>query len=105
MKSTDISAPAITLFGIDVRKPSWNEFTAASVLAVGLWLLVIGLASRFGAALQAYDAGALLLVVEWGCVAARAGVRPDRGPRHVLANLAVSALLVGAYSLSWHALA
>ena len=104
MKSSDLPA-GITLFGIDLRRPTLNEFTAASVLALGLWLLVLGLAYRFGAGLQAFDAGALLLVVEWGCVAARAGVRPDRGARHVLANLAVSALLVGVYAASWHALA
>jgi hypothetical protein len=88
-----------------LRKPTLNEFTAASVLAVGLWLLALGLAHRFGAGLQAFDAGALLLVVEWGCVAARAGVRPDRGARHVVANVAVSALLVGLYAVTWHSFA
>ncbi len=102
--STDFSA-SLTLFGIDLRVPSLNEFTAASVLAVGLWVLVLGVAHRCGAGLQAFDAGALLLVAEWGCVAARAGVRPDRGARHLLANLAVSALLVGIYAATWHAFA
>ena len=104
MKPTDLPAN-LTLFGIALRVPSLNEFTAASALAVGLWLLILGLAYRFGAGLVAFDAGALLLVVEWGCVAARAGVRPDRGARHVIANLAVSALLIGVYAASWHVLA
>jgi hypothetical protein len=105
MKTSTDTAAHLTLFGIELRRPTWNEFTAVSVLAVGMWVLAVGLAFRFGAGLQAFDAGALLLVIEWGCVAARAGVRPDRGARHVVANVAVSALLVGAYSLSWHVLA
>ncbi|HEY9238017.1 MAG TPA: hypothetical protein VIP10_04175 [Burkholderiaceae bacterium] len=104
MKSTDLSASR-TVFGIDLRRPSMNEFTAASVLAVGLWVLVLGLAHRLGAGLEAFDAGALLVVVEWGCVSARAGVRPDRGARHLIANFAVSGLLVGIYAAAWHALA
>lgn len=104
MKTSTDTTAIVNLFGIDLRRPTWNEFTAVTVLAVGLWVLVVGLAFRFGAGLQAFDAGALLLVIEWGCVAARAGVRPDRGARHVVANVTVSALLVGLYSLSWQLL-
>ena len=48
----------MTLFGIQLRKPSFNEITAATVMAVGIWVAVIGLAKATGQALQASDAGA-----------------------------------------------
>jgi hypothetical protein len=105
MESTRTPTSGRSLFGIALRRPSFNDFTSASVLAVGLWLLTAGLLSRLGSPLDAYNAGASLLVIEWACVAAQVGVRPNLGARHMLANLAVSALLVGAYAASWHALA
>lgn len=85
------------LFGITTRLPSFGEFTGASVLAVGLWLLSCGVMIRSGNAPDAFSAGAMLLIVEWACVGARMGIRPDLGLRHMLANLSVSALLVAAY--------
>jgi hypothetical protein len=85
------------LFGITTRLPSFGEFTGARVLAVGLWLLACGGMIRMGQPPDRFSAGALLLIVEWACVGARMGIRPDLGIRHMIANLSVSALLVTAY--------
>ncbi len=91
----------MNFFGITTRLPSFGEITAASVMALGLWLAAIALMFRFGSPPEAADAGALLLVIEWACVAARLGIRPDRGTRHVIANVAVSAVLLGGYFGVW----
>ena len=56
-----------------------------------------GLMQAAQVALSRADAGALLLVCLWGCVSARLGIRIERGGRHLLASLAVTALLIGAY--------
>lgn len=89
------------LFGIDLRKPNNNEITAAVVMAVGLWMAALGLLRVLHIDIARADAGALLLVVAWGCVSARLGIRIDMGRRHLLANLAVSALLLGVYQGAW----
>jgi len=89
------------LFGIATRTPSFAEFTAASLMALGLWLTAIALIWRLDSPPTAFEAGALLLVLAWGCVGVRLGIRPDRGPRHLLANFAVSAVLLGLYAGVW----
>ena len=85
------------LFGIELRKPSFNEITAATVLAVGLWIAAVGIARVTGHALLGPEAGALLVVAVWACIAVRIGLALDKGRRHMVANLAISALLLGAY--------
>ena len=87
----------MTFFGITTRHPNFNEFTAATVMAVGLWLLGLAVMLRAGEQVDRFDAGGLLLVLTWGCVGVRMGIRPDRGWRHLAANAVVSALLLGAY--------
>jgi hypothetical protein len=87
----------MTLFGIQLRKPSFNEVTAATVMAVGLWIAVIGLAKASGQALQASDAGALLVVSVWGCLGARLGVGIGKGGRHLAAHLGINAVLLAIY--------
>lgn len=91
----------MNFFGITTRVPSFGEITAASVMALGLWLAAIALMSRIGGPVEAVDAGALLLVIEWACVAVRMGIRPDRGTRDLVANMAVSAALLGVYFGIW----
>jgi len=83
--------------GIPLRKPSFGEVTAAAVMGCGLWLLLVGLAHAAGLPMERADAGALLVVVMWGALSARVGIHVGHGDRHLLANLAVSALLLGAY--------
>jgi hypothetical protein len=87
----------MTFFGIELRRPSFNEVTAATVMAVGLWVAVIGLARVSGHALQARDAGALLVVSVWGCVGVRVGVSFGKGGRHLAAHVGVSAVLLALY--------
>ena len=91
----------MTLFGIPTRTPSFAEFTAASLMGLGIWLAGIGLLWRLNHAPSSFDAGALLLVLAWGCIGVRLGIRPDRGTRHVVANFAVSAVLLGCYAAVW----
>ena len=87
----------MTFFGIQLRKPSFNEVTAATVMAVGIWVAVIGLAKATGQALQPSDAGALLVVSVWGCLGARLGVGVGKGGRHLAAHVGVSAVLLAIY--------
>ena len=87
----------MTFFGIELRKPSFNEITAATVMAAGLWVAAVGIARASGHALDAGDVGALLVVSLWGCVGARLGLRLGQGGRHLVANVGVSAFLLGLY--------
>jgi hypothetical protein len=87
----------MTFLGIELRRPSFNEITAATVMAVGLWVAVIGLARASGHALQAHDAGAILVVAVWGCIGARLGFGIAKGGRHLAAHFGVSAVLLGLY--------
>jgi hypothetical protein len=87
----------MTFLGIELRRPSFNELTAATVMAVGLWVAVVGLARASGHGLQAHDAGALLVVAVWGCIGARLGFGIGKGGRHLAAHVGVSAVLLGLY--------
>jgi hypothetical protein len=89
------------LIGIPLRKPSFAEFTAAAVMASGLFVLAIGVAHALAWPLGRADAGALLVVLTWACVSARVGIHVGRGQRHLVANLLVSATLLGAYQAAW----
>ena len=85
------------IIGIALRKPSFGDVTSAAVLASGLWLAVVALAMRLGSAPDRADAGAALLVIFWGCVCVRLGIRVEQGVRHLALNLGCCALLIGAY--------
>jgi hypothetical protein len=87
----------MTFFGIELRRPSFNELTAATVMAVGLWVGAVGIAQASGHGLDAHDAGALLVVAVWACVGTRLGLKVAKGGRHLAANLGVSAILLTLY--------
>ncbi len=87
----------MTLFGIQIRKPSFNEATAAVVMGIGLWIAVLGIARASGHGLDIHEAGALLLLAVWASVGARIGLGLDKGRRHLLANLGVSGMLLALY--------
>jgi hypothetical protein len=99
-----LARSTMRLFGIPARVPSFGECTAASILACGLWLGACGLLYRLGSPLAKFDAGALLLILEWTCVSIRAGIEPRLGGRHLIANLAGCAAVIGAYGLACSAL-
>ena len=79
------------LFGISLRKATFNEITAAAVLGTGLWMVGLGFAHASGHALDIREAGALLLVTAWACIAVRIGLGIDQGRRHLLVNIGVIA--------------
>lgn len=85
------------IIGIPLRKPSWGELTAASIMGVGLWVAAVGVLHGLHVELDRGDAGALLLVMVWGCVSARIGIRIGEGQRHLAANALVSAALLALY--------
>ena len=91
----------MTLLGIALRRPSFNELTAATVMAVGLWLATLGLLNAGGQPLTRTDAGAALLVLLWACIGARLGIKVGAGPHHLAVNLAVSGALLLAYQAAW----
>ena len=85
------------IFGVTLRKPSFNEITASAVMATGLFLAALGLMRALHRPIDSIEAGALLLVVLWGCISVRLGIRIEQGKQHMVVNLMVSALLLGAY--------
>ncbi|MET0333681.1 MAG: hypothetical protein ABW190_05375 [Rhizobacter sp.] len=88
------------LIGVPLRRPGFNELTAAAVMGSGLWVLAVGLAHVARMDLSKADAGALLLVMLWACVSTRLGIRVNAGGRHLAANLVVSAAILGLYEVA-----
>lgn len=88
------------IIGVPLRRPGFNELTAAAVMGSGLWVLAVGLAHVARMDLTKADAGALLLVMLWACVSARMGIRVGAGGRHLAANLLVSGVLLALYELA-----
>lgn len=88
------------LIGVPLRRPDFNELTAAAVMGSGLWVMAVGLAHVARMDLNKGDAGALLLVMLWACVSTRMGIRVGAGGRHLAANLLVSGVLLAAYELA-----
>ncbi len=89
------------VLGITLRKPTADELTGAAVMAVGLWVLAVAIARQVVAGFGAADAGAMLVVIAWGCISVRLGIRIDQGQRHVAANVFVSAMLLALYQGAW----
>jgi hypothetical protein len=85
------------LFGITLRKATFNEITAAAVMGTGLWLAGLGIAQASGHGLDIREAGALLMVSAWACIAVRIGLGIDQGQRHLAVNIGIIAMLLGAY--------
>jgi hypothetical protein len=91
----------MNILGIPLRRPKFGELTAAAVMATGLWLAALGFMRATQWPVDRMDAGALLLVVAWGCVSARVGIRVGMGHRHLVANLLVSGALLLVYQSAW----
>jgi hypothetical protein len=87
------------LIGITLRRPGFWEATAAAILAVGLWLAALGLMHAGGLPFGRSEAGALLVVLGWGAVSARIGLRVGSDTRHLAVNLLVSAMLLALWQL------
>jgi hypothetical protein len=85
------------IFGIELRRPSFNEVTAATIMGIGLWLACLGGAAALHHEMSRVDAGAALVVILWGCLSVRFGVHVGQGRAHLLANVAVTAVLLLIY--------
>ena len=89
------------LLGIPIRMPTHAELLGAAVMGTGLWVAAVGCLRFAAVEIDPVDAGALLLVSLWGCVSVRLGIRIGEGHRHLVANLFVSAALLGFYQSAW----
>jgi hypothetical protein len=85
------------ILGVELKQPTFNEVTASAVMAAGLWLACVALLRAGDLPLDRIEAGGALLVIFWGCVGVRLGIRVDRGARHLALNLAVGAALLAVY--------
>ena len=85
------------ILGIELNKPSFNEVTASAVMAAGLWLACVAVWRVSKQPMDRIEAGAALLVIFWGCVGVRMGIRFDRGFRHVAANLLCAGAILTVY--------
>jgi len=88
------------ILGVELHRPSFNQVTAAAVMAAGLWMAIVAVLRTAGQPLDRVDAGAALLVIFWGCVCVRLGIRVDRGPRHLAVNLLCAGVLLAVYQLA-----
>lgn len=75
-----------------MRRPGFWEFTSASVLAVGLWLLLSGIAARVDPGLTRADFASLLAVLWLSVIGARLGLDPRRSRAAAALQIAVCAL-------------
>jgi hypothetical protein len=85
------------ILGIELSKPSFNEVTASAVMAAGLWLACVALWRVSEQPMDRIEAGGALLVIFWGCVGVRMGIRLDKGLRHVAANLLCGGAILAVY--------
>ncbi|HJV63695.1 MAG TPA: hypothetical protein VJ743_22290 [Albitalea sp.] len=85
------------ILGIELSKPSFNEVTASAVMAAGLWLACVALWRAVDQPMDRVEAGAALLVIFWGCVGVRMGIRFDKGLRHVAANMLCAGVILAVY--------
>ena len=85
------------ILGIQLSKPSFNEVTASAVMAAGLWLAIVALWRVSEQPLDRIQAGAALLIIFWSCVGVRMGIRFDKGPRHIAANMLCAGVILALY--------
>jgi hypothetical protein len=85
------------ILGIQLRKPSFDEVTASAVMAAGLWLAYVALTKVSGQAFDPVHAGAVLLIIFWGCVCVRFGIHVGRGLHHLVLNVAFGGALLLVY--------
>lgn len=90
------------LLGIDWRLPRYREFTAASIMAIGLWTLGIALTQLAGLAIGGAEGLALLVILWWSCLAVRCGIDlAGGGWRHWTAHGSVALALLLVADGAW----
>lgn len=78
--------------GIEMRRPGFWEFTSASVMAVGLWVLLAGIASRVSPQMTSADFASLLVVMWLAVIGALMGLDPRKSRAAAGLQLAVCSL-------------
>jgi len=68
----------VKVLGVELRRPGFWEFTSASIMAIGLWLLLCSVAARVDAGLNRADFASLLAVMWLSVMGARLGLDPRR---------------------------
>ncbi|MEP7282160.1 MAG: hypothetical protein ABI696_09290 [Rubrivivax sp.] len=94
----------MNVLGISLRRPSFGETTATSIMAIGLWLAGVGAMVQSGQAFGRQDMAALLVMVWWGCMTVRLGIDLRAGWRHLLASGLGALVLLGVNGAVWTAL-
>jgi hypothetical protein len=87
----------MNILGITLSRPSFNEITWTALIACIWWVAAIGIWQLAGGKPDVVDAGATLLIIFWGCLCPRCGIRIDRGLPHLFLNLVISALILTAF--------
>jgi hypothetical protein len=82
----------LKVLGVELRRPGFWELTSASVLAVGLWLLLSGLAARVDPGWSRADFASLLAVMWLSVVGMRLGLDPRRSWAAAAVQFAACAL-------------
>lgn len=94
------------LLGIELRLPRYAEFTAASIMAIGLWACLVAAAQVTGQGLNVTEIAGLLAIVWWSCLAVRCGIDlAGGGWRHWAAHVGVAMTLVLVNDAAWAVLA
>lgn len=91
--SNDQGNAVLKVLGIELRRPGFWEFTSASILAIGLGLLLCGIAARVDPGLSRADFASLLAVMWLSIASARLGLDPRT-------SWAAAALQLGACGLA-----
>ena len=68
------------------------------LMAAGLWLTTVALFRVTEQPIDRMEAGAALLVIFWSCVGVRMGIRFDKGPRHIAANMLCAGVILAVYN-------
>ena len=71
-----------------------SRLTLACASAVGLWVGVLGLLHATRVPVDARDAFGLLVVIAWGCIVTRLGLRGGRNRRQVATNFLFTGVLI-----------
>lgn len=87
----------MNILGVTLNKPSFTEVTWAALIACVWWVAALGIWTVAGGRPEPVDAGATLLIIFWGCICPRCGIRIDRGFSHLALNMVVSAIILTAF--------
>ncbi|MBC3871499.1 hypothetical protein [Undibacterium oligocarboniphilum] len=84
----------MTILGIELRRPTYWEFTSAVVFGVAIWsaLVILGWSSE-----TRIGAGANLAAIVFGCVSNAIGIEVKKGGRHLAVNVLGCILVLALY--------